>query len=58
MRKLFKGGNYSREETVNYWEVLAAEAIQRRKLFKGGNYMRKYGTQRKPLYFENTGRAS
>ena len=32
VRKLFKGGNYSREET-----------IQGRKLFKGGNYMRKYG---------------
>jgi hypothetical protein len=29
VRKLFKGGNYSREET-----------IQGRKLFKGGNYSR------------------
>ena len=46
MRKLFKGGNYSREETINYWEVLTAETIQRRKLFKGGNYMRKYGNQK------------
>jgi hypothetical protein len=37
-------GNYLREETINYKEVLTAETIQRRKLFKGGNYMRKYGT--------------
>ena len=43
MRQLFKGGNYSREETINHLEVLTAETIQRRKLFKGGNYMRKYG---------------
>ena len=43
MRKLFKGGKYSREETINYLEVLTAETIQRRKVFKGGNYMRKYG---------------
>ena len=40
MRKLFKGGKYSREETINYLEVLTAETIQRRKVFKGGNYMR------------------
>ena len=43
VRKLFKEGNYSREETINYYEVLTTETIQRRKLFKGGNYMRKYG---------------
>ena len=43
MRKLFKGGNYSREETIDYQEVLTAETIQGRKVFKGGNYMRKYG---------------
>jgi hypothetical protein len=42
VRKLFKGGNYSREETINNLEVLTAETIQRRKLFKGVNYMRKY----------------
>ena len=36
-----KGGNYSREETIDYKEVLTAETIQRRKLFMGGNYMRK-----------------
>ena len=38
--ELFKGGNYSREETIDYKEVLTAETIQRRKLFMGGNYMR------------------
>jgi hypothetical protein len=43
VRKLFKGGNYSREESINHLEVLTEETIQRRKLFKGGNYMRKYG---------------
>jgi hypothetical protein len=43
VRKLFKGGNYSREETIKYLEVLTAETIQRRKLIKGGNYSRKYG---------------
>ena len=36
--RLFKGGNYSREET-----------IQGRKLFKGGNYMRKYGMYKNTL---------
>ena len=45
VRQLFKGGNYSREETINYQEVLTAETIQGRKLFKGGNYSRKYGMQ-------------
>ena len=43
VRKLFKGGNYSREETIDHLEVLTVETIQRRKVFKGGNYMRKYG---------------
>ena len=43
LRKLFKGGNYSKEETINYLEVLTAETIQGRKVFKGGNYSRKYG---------------
>ena len=43
MRKLFKGGNFSREETINHYEVVTEETIQMRKLFKGGNYMRKYG---------------
>ena len=43
MRKLFRGGNYSREETINNQELLTEETIQRRKVFKGGNYMRKYG---------------
>ena len=42
-KKLFKGKNYSREETINFYEGLTEETIQRRKLFKGGNYMRKYG---------------
>ena len=42
VRQLFKGGNYSREETINHLEVLTAETIQRRKVFNGGNYMRKY----------------
>ena len=43
VRPLFKGGNYSREETINYQKVFIAETIQRRKVFKGGNYSRKYG---------------
>ena len=43
LRPVFKGGNYSRAETINYLEVLAAETIQGRKLFKSGNYLRKYG---------------
>ena len=53
MSKLFKGGNYSREESINHLEVLTAETIQRGKLFKGGNYMRKYGMRalsKDPLY--------
>jgi hypothetical protein len=49
VRKLFKGGNYSREETIKYLEVLTAETIQRRKLFKGGNNSRKYGKYIKPV---------
>ena len=44
LQKLFKGENYSREETIDHYEVLTAETIQGRKLFKGGNYSRKYGT--------------
>ena len=44
VRKLFREGNYSREETINNKELLTAETIQRRKVFKGGNYLRKYGT--------------
>ena len=43
MRQLFKGGKYSREETINYYELLSATIIQGSKLFKGGNYLRKYG---------------
>ena len=45
VRKLFKGGNYLREESIKFLEVLTAETIQRRKLFKGRNYSRKYGIQ-------------
>ena len=44
MRPLFKGGNYSKQETINYQKVFTAETIQRRKVFKGGNYIRKHGT--------------
>ena len=44
VRKLFRGGNYSREETIINLEVLTKETIQRRKVFKGGNYMRKYSS--------------
>ena len=53
MRKLFKGGKYSREETINYLEVLTAETIQRRKVFKGGNYMRKYGSYTGYLLYQS-----
>ena len=43
MRQLFKGDNYSREETINYYDFLSATTIQGRQLFKGGNYSWKYG---------------
>ena len=43
-------GKYSKEETINYLEILTAETIQRRKVFQGGNYMRKYGIR----FFEET----
>jgi hypothetical protein len=43
VQPLFKGGSYSKEETINYLKLLTAESIQRRKVFKGGNYSRKYG---------------
>ena len=44
VRQLLEGGNYSREETINFLKVFTAETIQGRKLFEGGNYSRKYGT--------------
>ena len=34
VRKLIKGGNYSKEETINHLEVLTAETIHRRKLYE------------------------
>ena len=37
MRPLFKGGNYSKEESINYLKLLTAETIQRRKVFKEEN---------------------
>ena len=37
VRQLFKGGKYSREESINLLKVFSAETIKRRKLFKGGN---------------------
>ena len=55
LQQLFKGGNYSKEETINYWEVLTAETIQKRKVFKGGNYF--YGhTQADPPSRPHPGR--
>ena len=43
MRQLFKGDNYSREETINLQDFFSATTIQGRQVFKGGNYSRKYG---------------
>ena len=37
VRQLFKGGNYSKEESINYLKLLTAETIQRRKVFKEEN---------------------
>ena len=39
MRQLFKGGNYSREETINYYDFLSATTIQGRKLFAEIRYI-------------------
>ena len=43
VRQVFKGDNYSREETINLLDFFSATSIQGRQLFKGGNYSRKYG---------------
>ena len=43
MRQLFKGDNYSREETINLQDFFSATSIQGRQVFKGENYSRKYG---------------
>ena len=43
MRQLFKGDNYSREETINLQDFFSATTIQGRQVFKGGNYSGKYG---------------
>ena len=43
MRQLFKGDNYSREETINLQDFFSVTTIQGRQVFKGGNYSRKYG---------------
>ena len=48
LQQLFKGGNYSREETITFYDFLSATTIQGRKLFKGGNYSRKYGINELP----------
>jgi hypothetical protein len=45
VRQVFKGDNYSREETINYLDFFSETTIQGRQLFKGGNYSRKYGMQ-------------
>ena len=42
VRQVFKGDNYSREETINLLDFFSATSIQGRQLFKGGNYLRKY----------------
>ena len=39
-RKLFKGGNYSRAETIQGRKLLIVRRFLLRKLFKGGNYSR------------------
>ena len=43
MQQVFKGENYSMEETINLLDFFSATSIQGRQLFKGGNYSRKYG---------------
>ena len=40
IRKLIKGGNYSREETIQGRKAVSKGASNGRKLFKGGNYIR------------------
>ena len=40
MRKLFKGGKYSREETIRGNTVDTLTKIKMRPVFKGGNYSR------------------
>ena len=39
-RKPIKGGNYSREETIQGRKLVSKKASKGRKLFKGGNYIR------------------
>ena len=52
MRQLFKGDNYSREETINYYDFLSATTIQGRQLFKGGNYSREETIKGRKLFAE------
>jgi hypothetical protein len=40
LQKLFEGGNYSKEETIRYKEVLTAETIQRRELYEEIRYLK------------------
>ena len=56
VRQVFKGDNYSREETINYYDFLSATTIQGRQLFKGGKYSRKYGINFHKLFiFQDCG---
>ena len=40
VRKLFRGGNYSGEETIQGRKLLITRRFRPRKLFKGGKYSR------------------
>ena len=40
LRKVIKGGNHSREETIQGPKLVSKKASKGRKLFKGGKYIR------------------
>ena len=55
-RKLFKWGNYSKEETIQGRKLLIIRRFWPRKLFKGGNYSREeiiWGNTVYELYRKN-----
>ena len=49
VRQVFKGDNYSSEETIKLLDFFSATSIQGRQLFKGGNYLREYGNKQNLL---------
>ena len=51
-RKLFKWGNYSKEETIQGRKLLIIRRFWLRKLFKGGNYSREETIWGNTVYVE------